>query len=328
MAGTVSSSSPWTACIPFELSIPVRIFGTARTEASRSTRWSPAPLDGGPVRTDADFSVTVEHGAEALATRRHPRHPAVRRRRPRAGRATGRRGRWRARSPVRPGTRIVSICTGAVRAGRRGPARRPAGDHALERRRRTSSACSPQVEVDPDVLFVDDGDVLTAAGVAAGIDLCLHLVRRDHGSEVANQVARLCVVPPWRDGGQAQYIERPVPEPSATATPSATRAWALEQPPPAALPGRAGRARADERAHVLPPLPRRGRHEPRPLADPATGRAGAASAGDHRPAGGPRRRRGRASAPPPRCASTCTPRLGVSPSAYRRTFRGVLAQSR
>ena len=61
------------------------------------------------------------------------------------------------------------------------------------------------------MLFVDDGDVLTSAGVAAGIDLCLHVVRRDHGSEVANRAARRCVVPPWRDGGQAQYIERPVP---------------------------------------------------------------------------------------------------------------------
>ena len=61
------------------------------------------------------------------------------------------------------------------------------------------------------MLFVDDGDVLTSAGLAAGIDLCLHLIRRDHGAEVANRVARHCVVPPWRDGGQAQFIERPVP---------------------------------------------------------------------------------------------------------------------
>ena len=64
------------------------------------------------------------------------------------------------------------------------------------------------------MLFVDDGDVLTSAGAASGVDVCLHLVRKDHGSEVANQVARLCVVPPWRDGGQAQYIEQPVPEPT------------------------------------------------------------------------------------------------------------------
>lgn len=67
----------------------------------------------------------------------------------------------------------------------------------------------------------------TAAGVAAGLDLCLHLIRRNHGSTVANQVARNCVVPPWREGGQAQYIEQPVPEPSSTTTAS-TRAWALE----------------------------------------------------------------------------------------------------
>jgi transcriptional regulator GlxA family with amidase domain len=76
----------------------------------------------------------------------------------------------------------------------------------------------PQVKVDRDVLFVDSGDILTSAGVAAGLDLCLHLVRRDHGSAVANQVARRCVVPPWRDGGQAQYIEQPVPEASSTTT--------------------------------------------------------------------------------------------------------------
>ena len=69
----------------------------------------------------------------------------------------------------------------------------------------------PQVDLDENVLFVDDGDVLTSAGLAAGIDLCLHIMRRDHGAEVANAVARHCVVPPWRDGGQAQYIDRPVP---------------------------------------------------------------------------------------------------------------------
>jgi transcriptional regulator GlxA family with amidase domain len=84
----------------------------------------------------------------------------------------------------------------------------------------------PKVRVDADVLFVDDGDVLTSAGVAAGIDLCLHLVRRDHGTAVANDVARRTVVPPHRDGGQAQYIQRPVPEAQA-ATTTAARAWAL-----------------------------------------------------------------------------------------------------
>src|SRR5947208_2503109 len=85
----------------------------------------------------------------------------------------------------------------------------------------------PQVALDADVLFVDDGDVLTSAGAASGIDVCLHLVRKDHGSEIANHVARMCVGPPWRDGGQAQYIERPVPDTTASGT-SAARQWALQ----------------------------------------------------------------------------------------------------
>jgi transcriptional regulator GlxA family with amidase domain len=83
------------------------------------------------------------------------------------------------------------------------------------------------VDLDPNVLFVDEGDLLTSAGAAAGIDLCLHLVRKDHGSEVANHVARICVVPPWRDGGQAQYIVRPVPDTAGSGT-SAARQWALQ----------------------------------------------------------------------------------------------------
>src|SRR4029453_3715747 len=82
----------------------------------------------------------------------------------------------------------------------------------------------PQVKWDFDVLFVDDGDVLTSAGVGAGVDLCLHLVRNDHGREVGDRAARRCVVPPWRDGGQAQYIERPVPAVAGSGT-ERTRAW-------------------------------------------------------------------------------------------------------
>jgi transcriptional regulator GlxA family with amidase domain len=84
------------------------------------------------------------------------------------------------------------------------------------------------VKLDPDVLFIDDGDVLTSAGVGAGIDLCLHVIRGDLGSEVANRAARRSVVPPWRDGGQAQYIERPLPK-AADASTAATRAWALDR---------------------------------------------------------------------------------------------------
>jgi transcriptional regulator GlxA family with amidase domain len=83
------------------------------------------------------------------------------------------------------------------------------------------------VRLDENLLFVDDGDVLTSAGLAAGIDLCLHLLRRDAGTAVANRVARYCVVPPWREGGQAQFIERPVPEPDVQSTAYA-RQWALK----------------------------------------------------------------------------------------------------
>jgi transcriptional regulator GlxA family with amidase domain len=82
--------------------------------------------------------------------------------------------------------------------------------------------------VDPDVLYIDDGDVLTSAGVAAGIDLCLHVIRQDHGSTVASSVARACVVPPRREGGQAQYVRRPIP-PEQDGGTAATRAWATER---------------------------------------------------------------------------------------------------
>ena len=107
---------------------------------------------------------------------------------------------------IRPGTRLVSICTGAFILAAAGLLDgRPATTHwkfadAMRR-------LHPEVLVDENVLFVDDGDLLTSAGLAAGIDLCLHIIRRDHGAQVANAVARYCVVPPWREGGQAHVYE-------------------------------------------------------------------------------------------------------------------------
>ncbi len=89
-------------------------------------------------------------------------------------------------------------------------------------------ALYPKVLLNEDLLFIDDGDIITSAGLAAGVDLCLHLVRRDFGSEVANRSARHCVVPPWRDGGQSQYIERVMPDEGTEGT-GPTRAWALER---------------------------------------------------------------------------------------------------
>ena len=126
---------------------------------------------------------------------------------------------------IRPGTRLVSICTGAFVLAAAGLLDgRPATTHwkfadALKR-------LHPAVLVDEKVLFVDDGDVLTSAGLAAGIDLCLHIIRSDHGAKVANAVAKYCVVPPWREGGQAQFIDRHLPTTDDAST-AATRDWAL-----------------------------------------------------------------------------------------------------
>jgi transcriptional regulator GlxA family with amidase domain len=86
----------------------------------------------------------------------------------------------------------------------------------------------PTVRLDPRVLYIDDGDVLTSAGSAAGIDCCLHLIRREAGAEVANTVARMMVVPPHRTGGQAQFIDLPVPADSEDAALSAAMGWAVE----------------------------------------------------------------------------------------------------
>src|ERR1700722_20713464 len=91
----------------------------------------------------------------------------------------------------------------------------------------------PLAQVDPGVLFTDEGDILTSAGSAASIDLCLHLVRRDYGAEVATQVARQLVVPPQRDGGQAQFIDAPMPELDGSGLFGGTLEWLqghLDQP--------------------------------------------------------------------------------------------------
>jgi transcriptional regulator GlxA family with amidase domain len=113
------------------------------------------------------------------------------------------------------GARMLSMCTGAFVLAAAG---------LLDGRRATThwmwagelAERHPQVQVDPKVLYVDGGDgIMTSAGTAAGVDLMLHVVRLDHGAEVANAVARRMVVPPHRDGGQAQFVDLPVPEAGA-----------------------------------------------------------------------------------------------------------------
>jgi transcriptional regulator GlxA family with amidase domain len=114
------------------------------------------------------------------------------------------------RAAHRRGTRIASLCSGAFVLAAAG---------LLDGRRATThwmyssllAKLYPRVRVDPAVLYVDEGDVLTSAGLAAGLDLCLHLVRIDFGPEVANLLARRLVISPHRPGGQAQYVEMPLP---------------------------------------------------------------------------------------------------------------------
>jgi AraC family transcriptional regulator, transcriptional activator FtrA len=131
------------------------------------------------------------------------------------------------RAAAARGARIVSICTGTFVLAQAG---------LLAGRRVTThwgwsellAARYPDVAVDPRVLYVDDGQVLTSAGMAAGLDLCLHIVRGDHGAEVANAIARRMVVAPHRSGGQAQFIDQPVPVTRDTVL-QATQRWVLER---------------------------------------------------------------------------------------------------
>jgi transcriptional regulator GlxA family with amidase domain len=202
---------------PFELGIPSRIFEAVKGLYEVFT----CSVDGEPVRSASDFTIGVEHGPELLETADivviSSISPPIPVELPKDVAAALKR--------IAPQARLVSICTGAFILAAAG---------MLDDRRATTHwqltdlfrQRFPHVELAPEVLFIDDGPILTSAGAASGVDACLHIVRRDHGSEVANTVARRCVVPPFRDGGQAQYIERPLPELGSIGTAHA-RDWAL-----------------------------------------------------------------------------------------------------
>jgi transcriptional regulator GlxA family with amidase domain len=131
------------------------------------------------------------------------------------------------RAAAERGARMVSICTGTFVLGEAG---------VIDGHRVTThwahaerlASLFPKAVVDPRVLYVDDNGVMSSAGMAAGIDLCLHIVRRDHGAEAANTIARRMVVPPHRDGGQAQFIEQPVPV-TRDSVLQRIQLWALER---------------------------------------------------------------------------------------------------
>jgi len=184
----------------------------------------PCGVAPGELPTTSGFSVTVAHGLELLERADTVLVPGFD---PRAhGWPPPRAALDALRAAHARGARVASICTGAFALGAAG---------LLDGRRVTTHwrhtarlpELYPRAPVAPDVLYVDEGDLLTSAGVAAGIDLCLHLLRRDHGVEAANAAARQTVVAPHRGGGQAQFIERAVPA-SDGASLEATRAYALQ----------------------------------------------------------------------------------------------------
>lgn len=193
----------------FEFGIVAEVFGLSRPEITRPDwyRFRIAAVDPLPLRAQGGMlSIATDGGLELLEEAGTILIPG-----------------WRGvhadvpealcvamRTAAARGARILSICSGLVvlaeaglLAGRRATTHWRYIDQVSER--------FPWLSLDPNVLYVDEGQILTSAGSAAGLDLCLHLVRRDFGAEIANLVARRLVVAPHREGGQAQFIDRPVP---------------------------------------------------------------------------------------------------------------------
>ncbi|HEU0129450.1 MAG TPA: helix-turn-helix domain-containing protein [Mycobacteriales bacterium] len=207
----------------FELGVVCEVFGIDRSDVGLPRyEFAVCAAEPGPLRTGGGFTIEPAYGLDRLATADLVAVP-----------------HWRSadeppppallaalRDVVARGGRVMSVCSGAFVLAAAG---------LLDGRRATThwkyaaalAARYPAIDVDPNVLYVDSGPVLTSAGTAAGIDLCLHLVREEHGPAVANAVARRMVVPPHRDGGQAQYVEAPVPEPRRDDL-GDVLAWAVE----------------------------------------------------------------------------------------------------
>jgi transcriptional regulator GlxA family with amidase domain len=211
---------------PFEFGVLCEVFGIDRSDDGLPVYdFAVVAGEPGPIRSRNEFTIQPSCGLDRLDEADLIAVPALR---------DKRLGAWAAKAgpypPVAPGTlgqfpralldalrravdrgaRVLSICNGAFILGEAG---------LLDGRRCTThwrNADSlarryPMAKVDPDVLYVDEDPVFTSAGTAAGIDACLYLVRKEQGSRVANGIARRMVVPPHRDGGQAQYVERPIP---------------------------------------------------------------------------------------------------------------------
>jgi AraC family transcriptional activator FtrA len=197
---------------PFEFGVVCEVFGIDRVEdgvPAFDFRVC-AEEAGRPLRTTGIGAQLIpEHGLDALLDADLVAIPAVRIREqfPPAILQAIREAHER-------GAILLSVCSGAFVLGAAGVLD---GRHCTTHWRYSKqfSARFPEAKVDPNVLFVDDGDIITSAGTAAGIDACLHLVRREFGSGPATAIARRMVVPPQRDGGQRQYIAAPMPEHTA-----------------------------------------------------------------------------------------------------------------
>jgi AraC family transcriptional regulator, transcriptional activator FtrA len=209
---------------PFELGVVCEIFGEDRW-VPQDDPWYRLFICGensAPVTSDTGFSILVPYGLEKLSTVETvivlPTYLPL---------DVPESVFGALRAAHARGSRILSLCGGAfilaeagLLDGRRAATHWAECDELAHR--------YPSLSVDPGVLYVDDGDILTGAGSAASIDLCLHIVRQDYGSEVATRLARQLVVPPQRDGGQAQYIEQPLPALDASDFFAATIAWVQE----------------------------------------------------------------------------------------------------
>ncbi|MFJ8883551.1 GlxA family transcriptional regulator [Streptomyces sp. NPDC102402] len=206
---------------PFELGVLCEVFGLDRSEDGLPVQdFAVVSAEGRALRTHAGFTISTPYGLDRLAEADLVAVPA-------GSSFTDREYPEEVlealRQTVARGARVLSVCSGAFVLGAAG---------LLDGRRCTThwrhsgtlSRRYPKAVVEPDVLYVDDGPVITSAGTAAGIDAALHLVRQAHGPAVANAIARRMVVPPHRDGGQAQYVERPLPR-TRCDTVGGTLAW-------------------------------------------------------------------------------------------------------
>jgi AraC family transcriptional activator FtrA len=206
----------------FEFAVVVEVFALRRPELN--VEWydfGVCSVEGGPVRATGGIRIVANRGLRALAGAGTILIPGWRDpdEQPPASLLNALR-----RAHAR-GARVVSVCSGVfvlAAAGLLDGKRATTHWRYVEKLHRDY----PRIRIEPDVLYVDEGSILTSAGSAAGIDLCLHLVRRDYGADVANQVARRMVVSPHRDGGQAQYIRSPIPRQAGSGL-AGVMEWAL-----------------------------------------------------------------------------------------------------